>query len=223
VISVQIDRQADVSGGSPTGTMTVITKNTDGKYNPDNAASPYAGLLNPGMPFWFGCNADLTLETLGQAVYGRFAGYLKTLAPIPEPGATDAPTVQWIVEDPMARYRTGKARVAFSSTRTVKTYRQALLTAIGETRVDLDTESDTLPATGELGIGHSWVSSRHLLTLLTKLIPKRPLTFVLNVLEDLNRLVGTRHFINPADTKEDWYAYTTRNRQAGLGDAAVAA
>lgn len=236
VISVQIDRVADTLGGTPIGSMTVVTKNTSGKYNPDNSGSTVFGKIDPGMPVWFGCNADLTLSGTGQTVYGRFGGYLRTVAPIPVGGATDAPTVQWVFDDAMARYRDAKARVVFAANRSVATYRTAILAAINETRLDLATEADTLPSSGAVGIGtrsssgsaaafrfirfnlrQSLVDS---LTAALGSIAKKPIVTALAVLEDLNRLVGTRHFIAPADTKEDWYTYSTRNRQYKVGSAA---
>lgn len=236
VISVQIDRVADTLGGTPIGSMTVVTKNTSGKYNPDNSGSTVFGKIDPGMPVWFGCNADLTLSGTGQTVYGRFGGYLRTVAPIPVGGATDAPTVQWVFDDAMARYRDAKARVVFAANRSVATYRTAILAAINETRLDLATEADTLPSSGAVGIGtrsssgsaaafrfirfnlrQSLVDS---LTAALGSIAKKPIVTALAVLEDLNRLVGTRHFIAPADTKESWYTYSTRNRQYKVGSAA---
>lgn len=231
VISVQIDRVADVSGGSPIGTMTVRTKNTSGKYNPDNTASTVYGKFNPGTPVWFGCNADGTLSGTGQTVYGRFGGYLRTVAPIPTPGATDAPIAEWVFDDAMARYREAKCRVALSTTRTVATYRTAVLSAIGETRTDLATEADTLAMSGSLGVRAGSAPFTNYANALPSNIaplPYRPATdkrqkmSALAVLEELNQIVGSRHFIAPADTKEDFYKYTTRNRQYKLGAAADA-
>ena len=233
LIRVQIDRVADANGGTPVGSMVVTTKNTSGKYNPDNTASPVYGRIDPGAPVWFGCNADLTLSGTGQTVYGRFAGYSRTVAPIPVAGATDAPTAEWVFDDAMARYRDAKARVAFSTSRTVASYRTAVLAAIGETRTSLATESDTLPATGSIGVGIRILSGARARRFLTDVgtdsvalardqVRKKPIVTALSVLEDLNKVVGSRHFIAPADTKEDWYSYTTRNRQYKLGSAADA-
>lgn len=75
--------------------------------------------------------------------------------------------------------------------------RAALLTAANETRVDLDNE-----------IGPLFIS-------LTSGI-------LLDLLTQINAANGTRHFVKPKDSRDDWYAYTTRNRQWSLGAAADA-
>lgn len=237
LISVTIVRKADTSGGSPVGSMTCLVKNTAGKYNPDNAASPVFGKIKPGMPGWFGVT-DLGTLSGGSTVYGRFGGYLNTCAPIPQAGPDDAPKAELIFDDAFGRWRDAKARVAFSTSRTVATYRQAILAAINETRMTLATESDPLAFTGELGVSSQTVSgSTNALRILRfkKLdissaiaatlatVRKPSVTKVLSVLEELNAITGTQHFIAPADTPSDWYTYTTVNRSDRLDDAPSAA
>lgn len=74
--------------------------------------------------------------------------------------------------------------------------RADLLTAASESRVNLDNEIDPLYISLTSGI-------------------------LLDLLTAINAANGTRHFVDPADNRDDWYAYTTRNRQWKLGAASV--
>lgn len=77
--------------------------------------------------------------------------------------------------------------------------RAALLTAAGETHVNLSPEVD--PVAVELYSGN-----------------------LLSLLTEMNAGNGTRHFIRPADDRDDWYDYTTYNRNVkfnGTADAAI--
>ena len=48
---------------------------------------------------------------------------------------------------------------------------------------------------------------------------------LLDLLQAMNAANGTRHFVDPQDSRDDWYLYTTRNRQWKLdqeaGDASI--
>jgi hypothetical protein len=75
--------------------------------------------------------------------------------------------------------------------------RLALLTAANEPRTDLASEITPLYIDLTSGI-------------------------LLDLLTAINAANGTRHFIDPMDNRDDWYNYTTRNRQWRLGAAADA-
>jgi hypothetical protein len=132
------------------------------------------------------------------ATYGVFAGRIREIAPIPAAGATDAPTVEVLCDDPLAWMSRRPARLADSLTRSQLDFRIATLDAIGESagRRDLAMESATLP------------------------ISSADAPNALQLLSDLNSANGTRHFVRPAADKAEWYRYTTRNRQYKLGAAA---
>lgn len=188
---------AEITGGAPSDSAVIVVKNSDGMYSPDNASSPVYGLLGPGCPVWIGVNSDGTVTTPG-TVYGRFAGIVREIAPIPVGGATNTPTAEIICDGILADYALTPVVLADSTTRSQGSFRLAVLTAIGETRTDLAGEPDTLP------------------------LSSADSTDALSVLEELNRATGTRHFIAPASTVSSWYNYTTRNRHYKLGVAADA-
>lgn len=76
--------------------------------------------------------------------------------------------------------------------------RKAWLDAAGETGYSLDEEQPMLL---------TWLSEGTLLDLL----------------QGMNAANGTRDFADPSDSRDSWYAYTTRNRQWKLGASADAA
>jgi len=206
--------------------MTVIIKNEDGKYNPDNTASPLYGKLKPGLHVWFGSNADATLTDSGLSIFGRFGGYIREI--VPTPVATSPYEAQLICDDALARYDSARARVEFAEDRAVSDYRQAILDAIGETRSSLTTEADVLAFSGTHGADTRGVIVRGRtdngasdLATLAGLIAKHrdsPIN-ALQALEELNSLTGTRHFIQPGATKEEWYTYVTVPRGWKLDSA----
>lgn len=195
-IAWQRGAQGDFVGGSGQDSATIIVQNTSGRFNPDNTASPLYGRLRPGRRVWMGVNADGTLSGSGQTIYGLFAGKVREIVPIPEPGAADAPTVEILCDGILQAYSREAVRLADSTTRSQGGYRSAVLAAIGETRTSLPNEIDTLP------------------------LSSADSNDALSVLENLNRANGSRHYIAPGDTKEDWYAYTAQNRHYKLGSAA---
>lgn len=196
------------------GSMTIIVKNHDGKYNPDNAASPLFGKLKPGLAVWFGTNVDGTVSGTGQVVKGRFAGYVREIVPTPVAGSSYE--AQIICDDPLARYEKARPRVEFSADRSAGEYRTAILEAIGETRYSLCAEADTLAFSGTTGTRNRGVTTGSDFSpadalALARILDKQrtPAANALALLEELNSLSGVRHFVQAADTKEDWYAYTT--------------
>lgn len=188
--------QGDVVGGSAPDSAVAVVKNSTGKYNPDNVASPLYGRLRPGRPVWFGANADGTVSGAG-TVYGIFAGKIRDIIPLPEGGiSTGTPEAEIICDGILEDYARVPTNVVDSITRSQSAFRTEVLSDIGETRTDLDVEADTLPI--------SSADSEN----------------ALSVLESLNRASGTRHFIRPQSIKDDWYKYTTRNRMYKVGAAA---
>lgn len=210
-------------------TYTFFLKNTDGRFTPTNVASPFYGKVKPGVPVWGGVNEDGTLSGTGQAVYGFMAGYVREFVPIPLPGATHAPWVEVLVDGPMANWRRRRARVEFEEGRTYAEYRGAILDSIGEpaTRRDLGYEADKLAFSGNSNSKRGRIApvtgSRDQFTLTTVPDFRLPETRTdpVALLEALNLATGARHFVQPADTKELWYLYTTVPRTHNL-DADVA-
>lgn len=210
------------SGGSFPASCTITVKNADGKYSPDNTSSSLYGKPVIGAPLWIGANADGTLSGTGQTVHGVFAGYVREVVPLPVPKpGTGTPTASIICDDPLTEYAERNARVTFSETRTVKSYREAILTAIGESadRLDLADENDPLPITGNVGGRSTHVSSRVVERAALQRVRVTPLN-ALKLLEDLNQVTGSRHYVQPADTKEDFYDYKTVLRTHKLTAAA---
>lgn len=187
----------ELTGAAPTDSATITVKNSTGYFNPDNAASPFYNRLGPGCPVWIGVNDDGTVTGDGHDVYGRFAGVVREVAPIPS-GAGISATAEIICDGILADYALTPAVVADSTSRSQLTFRSAVLDAMGESpnRRDLDYEPDPLP------------------------LSSADSTNALSVLEDLNRANGTRHFIAAANNRDAWYFYTTRNRHHKLGAAA---
>jgi hypothetical protein len=184
-----------VSGPAP-GSCTLILRNDDGRYTPDNTASPLYGLLKPGRPVWIGRNADGTMSGTGQTVYGVWAGYIREIAPMAAAGKS--PTVEVICEDPLGYYSRQPTSVTASTTRSVEELRGAVLDDIGESadRRDLAREPNTMQL--------SWADAES----------------ALDVLNEINTATGTRHSIEPGDSKEEFYFYTTVGRDYKL-DAAT--
>jgi hypothetical protein len=60
---------ADLVGGVQPGSATIVLRNTDGKYSPDNPASVFYGNRPLGMPVWAGINDD---GTVGPGYTGGF-------------------------------------------------------------------------------------------------------------------------------------------------------
>jgi hypothetical protein len=193
---------SDHVGQPSPGGCTIIVKNGDtaaqpGKYTPDNTGSTLYGKLRPGLPVWIGRNADGTLSGSGQTVHGIWAGYVRQIVPVPSDGANETPTAEIICEDPLGYYSRQRTSVIESTTRSVEELREAVLDDIGETvtRIDLASETNTM----QLSSADS--------------------TSALRVLEEINTATGTRHSIEPADAKDDWYTYRTVTRHHKLNAA----
>jgi len=189
VMSWKITRgaSAEITGGIQPGTATLILKDPDGLYNPYNAASPLYGLLRDGVPVWLGPNADGALT--GSSPKGLFAGRITDIAPIPGEGTDVPPTVEILCVDALGQYATAPIYLDYAEGRSHATLRQLALVIGGEdlTRLALDHEIKTMPLSHADGN-------------------------LLDVLQNINSVNGTRHFIRAADNFSDWYAYTSRNR-----------
>lgn len=163
------------------------------RLKPSFTSSALYSLARPGLPVW--CGADYTTGsvTSGTAVRGFFAGYTREIVTLVEDGLVTG--VEILCDDPLASYRSRPVELTASAGRSQQDVRAAVLAAIDEDNRALATEPVELPI--------SAVSSDD----------------ALGVLAELNRASGSRHFIAPADTKEDWYDYTTVNRNHKLGSA----
>lgn len=183
----------EVTGGATIGAATIIVKNTNDQYNPENPAGILYPDLRDGLGIWIGINNDGHLT--GADPRGLFAGRIKDITLIPAPGASEPPTAEIVCEDPLGWYGRTPVNLAMAEGQSQGVLRTLALQSAGETRYDLDHEITTMQLAGADGT-------------------------LLSVLEDINKANGTRHFIKPADNFTDWYAYTTRNRQWRL-DATV--
>lgn len=204
-------------GGSATHTgpasadgCTITVKNTDGKFNVRNTASPLYGLLNPHLPVWIGRNEDMTLEGTGQTVFGVWAGYTRTITPL-DPVAGMAPTAQIICEGAISRYERAAAYVEGAADRTHVALRGLILDSMEEAaaRRDLDAAEDGT-------MDYSWVGgdNREIGAGIAQAVTG------LSALNELNSATGTRHFIRPADNKDDWYQYVSVHKFHKVTEAA---
>jgi hypothetical protein len=211
VISFNWTRGGSSNHLSPSApdSCTIIVKNSDGRYSPDNTASPLYGKLLPHRPVWIGRNDDLSLEGTGQDVHGVWAGRIRTVAPV-MPVAGMTPTAQIICEGITGAYERAGAYVLGGANRTHAAMRQLILESMNETeaRMDLDAETGV--------IDYSWVGGD--LRETTKGIAEAESG--LQALNELNSATGTRHFIRPSSFKDDWYQYVSTNRYWKLQSAA---
>lgn len=189
-----------VSSPGP-GAATVIVQNADGRFNPDNTGGTLYGKLIPSRPIWAGADRTtgaMSTATLGTAVVTRgfFGGYVIEIVPTPVPGAN--PTAELICEDAFGVYRRSQASVEPTRDISRGDFRHSVLTAMGEDadRRDLEAETDIMPfAAADSRDG-------------------------LSILDELNRSNSTRHWIQPADSYDEWYFYSTVNRTHKLTDEA---
>lgn len=189
----------DHVGGAGPGGFTIYLDNSDGRFDPDNTASPYYGYMRPGLPVWAGAVKDTGAMSGAGSVAGFIAGYVREFVPTVD--STGKRVCEVIGEDAFGVYQRTPASVVPSLSRSQATFRGLILDAVGESasRRDLGAESGSLP--------FSAVDEEN----------------GLNVLEELNRATGSRHFIRPADSKEEWFDYVSVNRVHGLQDAALQA
>lgn len=186
----------ELTGGSQPGSCTLVLRNRDDRFNPENDSSPVHDQLRDGVPLWIGVNDQGRLVG-GTGVNGLFGGRLTEITPIPAGGAEEPPTVEMLAEDALGWYGRTPVRVVDARDRSQADLRLAALVAAGETRYDLPAEPRGLPlssADGQLA----------------------------SVLDAINAANGTRHFAKPADSYTDWYAYTARDRMFKVGAAADA-
>jgi PKD repeat protein len=112
--------QQDLIGGQSVGSLVAILKNTDGRFTPDNTASPLYGKLDVGRRVWLGALLDT-------AVYkGLWAGYIKEIVPVPR-----VKQVQLICHDPFGVWQEARVRASFSTTRSAAEWRRVILTELG--------------------------------------------------------------------------------------------
>jgi len=183
----------EITGQATTGEATITLKHTSGRYNPDNGSSPLTGLLRDGPKVYVSVNAD---GTVGSGTsHPLFGGRIAEISPIPKPAADPAPSVEIVAEDALSWFSRIKAQVADSITRSQKQLRQAILDEIGETRYELAEEPTPLPLSSASGDALSSLSA-------------------------LNAANGTRHFVAPGATADDWYVYKTVARMEKLNGVA---
>jgi hypothetical protein len=198
VLGIEWERGGSYDSVSPAGPggATITLKNHDGRFDPDNASGPLYGKLKPGIPVW--CGADRTTGSLTTAteVRGFFGGYVREWVPTVD--SRGERVVEVICEDAFGRYRRTPVTVAAALTRSQGELRGTVLTAVGEStdRRVMEDESGMLPISAVDGED------------------------ALSVLEELNKATASRHYIAPADSKEDWYDYTLVNKYHKLADAA---
>lgn len=189
----------DHVGANGPGGFTILLDNSTGRFDPDNTASDLYGLMRPGLPVWAGAIA--ATGAVGTAngtgtVAGFIAGTVREFVPTVD--ASGRRVCEVIGEDAFGPYSEATVSVEPSLTRSHQAFRALILDGLGEdnARRDLAVENGTMP--------FSAVESND----------------GLNVLEELNRATATRHFIRPADSKEDWYDYVTVNKLHKLQAAA---
>lgn len=182
--------QGDLLGGQMPGSCVITVNNTDGRFNPDNASGPYYGLLKPGRKVWGGA------ERTSGTTKGLFGGYLKDIVPIPGPKKE----AQLICHDVFGVWKDSRLKVTFSPYRTAKSYRGAILNALGVTATQrsLADEPNQLRVSG--------ANEKN----------------ALQVLEQLNAATATRHYCLPADDANDLFLYRTVGRNQNLGNATPA-
>jgi hypothetical protein len=198
VISWRITRGAtpEITGAATIGQASIILRNRDDVYNPNNTAGTLYSKLTDGVAVWIGVDDDGMLSGTASR-NGLFAGRIKDITPIPVPGAVKPPTVEFTCEDDLARLSRVEVNVADSRTRSHNDLRTAILADADVATTELPPEISTMP-----------LSSAH--------------DKALRVLEELNGATGTRHYIEPADSADDWYTYVARDRHWGLSGTASA-
>lgn len=189
----------DHVGANGPGGFTILLDNSTGRFDPDNTTSDLYGLMRPGLPVWAGAIA--ATGAVGTAngtgtVAGFLAGTVREFVPTVD--ASGRRVCEVIGEDAFGPYSRATVSVEPSLTRSHQAFRALILDGLGEdnARRDLAVENGTMP--------FSAVESAD----------------GLDVLEELNRATATRHFIRPADSKEDWYDYVTVNKLHKLQAAA---
>jgi PKD repeat protein len=190
-------------GGSYTGSAVIRVRNRDNRYNPENTEGPLFGLLRDGARVWIGVNKidGTIIPDPGKTVKGVFGGRITDVTVIPTPGSEYPAFVEFTCEDPLAWIGRRPINVTASRHRSQRDLRLAILTAASEPSYDLCVEPTTMPLSAAEGLAG-------------------------NLLDDLNRANGTRHFARPLDNPDDWYEYVTVRRTQkldGVPDATLSA
>lgn len=171
VLSIAWHRGApDWAGGSETGGATIRVRNYDQKYNPDNAAGPLYGNLLPGRPVHI-------MATYNGTTYGIFGGYIERIIPLADGGVREAELICVDVFQLWSR-RMVYLDAATETINGIGAIRADVLTKLGAAYPVLPAEEGmwAVPAIGQDYHG------------------------AVTVLEDLNRVVGSRHAIRPKAT-----------------------
>lgn len=187
----------DHVGASGPGGFTILLDNSTGRFDPDNTASDLYGLMRPGLPVWAGAIA--ATGAVGTAngtgtVAGFLAGTVREFVPTVD--ASGRRVCEVIGEDALGPYSRATVSIEPSLTRSVQDFREAIMAAVGESNTTLAHEGAQLPFSAAESLDG------------------------LSLLEELNRATATRHFVRPADSKEDWYHYVTVNKLHKLQSAA---
>ena len=183
----------ELTGGAQPGQMTLTLKNTGNRFNPENTSGTLYGKLRDGVPIWLGVNSEGQFS--GTAVRGLFGGRIEDITPVPVPGATVPPTVEITATDALAYLQRTPVRIEDSRTRSHKALRQAILDAAGITSYTIPPEIETMPLSSADGNAAQ-------------------------LLDELNRATGTRHFIEPGDSATAWFSYVARDRHWHLAGTA---
>ena len=139
VISMDYGRGASFDGESEApGNATLIVRNDDGRYNPDNASGPYYGNLKPGRHLHVSA-------TYSGTAYGLFYGTLRRITPLARPQ-----TAELYFEDPLYDLSRAETNVEWSTDRSLVTFRGLILddAGIGTAYRSLDTNVENdIPTT----------------------------------------------------------------------------
>lgn len=149
VQEIEIARgREDAADRVEAGTCRLVLENSDGRFSPENGASPYNGYVRPGR-------LVRVEATFAAVTYGLFYGHVQRW--IPRPLAGDEQVVVECV-DPFLRFQGQALSTAFASALT-GTRLAALLDAMGWSAAlrDLNAGRSTLPAftlSSETGLAH---------------------------------------------------------------------
>ncbi len=166
----------DGSSDSP-GAAALTLVDLDGRYAPNNTASPLYGLVKPNRPIW-------VRATYNGVVYPLYAGTVRRFIPRPADFEVDVQC-----EDPLYNFSRAETSVSLSPTRSLRTYREAILADLGEpnTRWALaaDSPEQVVAVTGVDQVD------------------------ALNALADVNVATGSLHYIRPHASSSVRYQYRT--------------
>lgn len=176
----------DGSSESP-GYATVMLKNADYRYNPDNSGSSRYALLKVGK-------ALRVTVTYNAVTYYLYHGYVRRIVPNPVTKFAEI-----VTQDAMFNFSRRETSVSASVSRTLKSFRDAILDDILEAGAN---RSLTLGNGPENEVPYTGADQRN----------------ALGVLDEINAATASYHYIKPNAAD---YTYTTKDRlfiQAGTLD-----